>query len=501
MYFGQPFGAFGDPDFHVQDMAIESTASGVRVSILASPGLGNAYYQIYVNNVFAGCIYCPEGEYSETLTLSLPSASEYQITTFRIGPNSTIDQSSFARVYEEGSSSVTANWSWDYEIIGTADSEFFSSWSVSGLSVSRVLPADKNTRGNVPVSMTVSGGVATINLGILAQGSGAVGGSITLTEINSSGVSGSVTVDGSATTEDSTLSIRWPRSMSILRDITSPPTTQVASIGFNSVDAGSYTETVDVGTYYYAFQAVSDTDDIGDASAPQTVTVSGAPEKPTDIEYTSGNAAATVIGWTVSETAGATYNIYVQNIDDPYLDTSTPTQTEPAGSTSTTLAAITGFPGVARVVVRAELAGAEEKNLDTLTLEYDTSGNIISARPNVPTISGISVSDGLTAGVSVLYDPENEDASPSTVDLYTRAIDGSYNFTSSDASASISEGVDGIKRSTVSFAFSTPGWYYCTVKAKTTGGQECSGYAPEVAVYVSDTNLSAPTGTFEATRG
>lgn len=501
MYFGQTFGAFGDPDFHVRDMRIDASASGVRVSVLAAPNLGDAYYQIYANNLFAGVVYCPEDTYSEPLTLALPVSSEVQVTAFRIGPNSSIDQSAFARIYDTGASSVTAEWSWTYEIIGTQDSTFFSLWSLAGLTVSRVLPADRPTRGQIPVSLNVTGGTATVTLGVLAQGSGPVGGSITLSPINSSGVSGSVTVDAGATTESSTLSVRWPRSMSILRDTVSPPTVEVASVPYNILDTASFVDSVDAGTYYYAFRAVSDTDDIGDASAPETVIVSGAPEPPTDIAYTSGGAAATVIGWTASPTVGATYNIYVQNIGDPYLDTSTPTQTAIAGATSATLPAITGFPGVARVVVRAEFAGVEEKNLDTLTLEYDSSGVIVSQRPNTPQIESVSVSTGLTVGVGVLYDPTNERVAPASVELYTRALGASYNFLLPDSTASLGTRANGDQVANLSHTLASPGWYYATARTLTAGGQACNGQAPEVAFYVSDVNASAPSGTFTATRG
>lgn len=501
MYYSMVYGAYGDPDYHIKDMRVESTASGLSVSIYPAANLGDTYYQVYVNNVFAAVIYCPEGRYSETVTVPAPVASEYQVTAFRIGSNSTIDMSDFARIYDVGSSFVTANWSWDYEIIGTADSDFFSSWSLTGITVSRVLPGSKPTRGNIPVSMTVSGGTATITLGNLAQGSGAVGGSVTLSAINSSGVSGSVTVDALATTESSTLSVRWPRSMSILRDTVSPPTTEVASVPYNNLDTASYVDSVSPDTYYYAFRAVSDTDDVGDASSPETVVVSGAPEPPTDIAYSSGNAAATVIGWTVSDTVGATYNVYFQNIDDPYMDTGAATQTEIAGSTSTTLPAVTGYPGIARVIIRSESAGIEEKNIETVTLEYDASGNIVSARPNIPEIEGVAVSSGLTIAVTAIYDATGEDASPATVELFTRTAAGSYNFLSPDNSAALGSRVNGDTVANLSHTLLASGWHYCTTKAKTSGGQYCAGYSPEVAFYVSDNNAVAPTGTFTATRG
>ena len=501
MYFGMPFGAFGDPDYHVQDMVINYSASGLSVSILAPTGLGGAYYQLYINNIYAASVYVPEGNYSEPVTLVAPAANEYQVTAFRVGPDSSIDLSTFAKIYDTGASSVTAEWSWAYEVIGTADSDNLTAWAVTGLTVSRVLPASKPTRGTIPVSLVVDAGTATVTLGTLAQGSGAVGGSVTLTQLNASGVSGSVTVDAGATTESSNLSIRWPRSMSILRNVTSPPSTEIASVPFGGFDTGTHVDSVDPGTYYYAFRGVSDTDDIGDQSAPVEVTVSGAPVAPSDLAYDSGGASATVIEWTGSTTVGATYNIYVQGIGDEYMDTGTPTQTAIAGSTEATLPAITGYPGKARVVVRAVSGGIEEKNLNVLTLEYDAAGAIVSARPNVPQIQSISVSSGLTVAVNSVYNSTGENATPTKINLYTRALGSSYNFATADATATIATAIDGERNTNISYTFLADGWYYCTTKAETAGGQESAGYAPEVAVYVSDENITAPTGTFTASRG
>lgn len=501
MYYGMVYGAYGDPVYHIKDLSVEVTTSGVRVKIFAAENLGDAYYQVYANNVFAGVIFCPEGDYSESLTLSLPAATEYQITAFRVGSNSSIDLSSFAKIYDTGASTVTASWTWDYEVIGTVDSEYLSAWVVNGLTVSRVSPGSKDTRGTIPVTLTVTGGTAVVNLGVLAQGTGAVGSTITLTALNNSGVSGTVDVLAGAATESHDLVVRWPLTMSILRDETSPPTTEITSISFNGLDTGSYVDTVDVGTYYYAFQATSDTDDLGDASTPQEVTVSGAPLAPEDLEYTSGNYSNTVVSWTASETAGATYNIYVQNPDDPYMDTNTPTQTAIAGAESATIPTVTGYPGIARILVRAVFSGTEELNLNTLSIEYDTSGNVVLARPNVPVISSITVSSGLTIAVTSEYNDSGEEAAGTIMNLYVREPDGSYTFTTPTASGAIGTGLNGEKKSTISTTLSAVGWYYCTVKAESAAGQECAGYAPEIAVYVSDTNISAPTGTFEAARG
>jgi len=350
--------------------------------------------------------------------------------------------------------------------------------------------------------MTVDGGTATVQVGNIASGSGSVGGSITLTEINSSGITGSVTVDAAAVSGDAVLSFRWPAFMRILRDQTSPPTSIISTAIYNGGDTGSFIDpdTLDAGTYYYAFQAISDTDDIGDKSTPQTINVTGAPDAPDNLAYVSGDAAATLISWEESETVGATYNIYVANPDDPYLDTTTPTQTAVTGSTGAALDAITGYPGTAQVLVRAEFSGTEELNGDILFIEYDSSGVYVDKRPNIPSISSIDVASGLQINVAGNYNPSGEEGEGASLQLFIRDPDGSYDFTTPDDTVALGTSINGYKFATLT-ASKTIGWYYVTLKAITSTGVQCTGQSAEVAVYVSDLNAVAPTGSFTLTRG
>ncbi len=504
MFFGQTWGAFGDPDKHISNLEAVATPSGAKVRIKASTGLGDAYYQVYVNNVFAGAVWCPEGLTSDWINVVVPTAGSPSIVCFRVGSQPFGDNSEFARLEEEAPQQVTANWSWDYEVLGTPDSLKLTSWTVAGLRKVLMQPTDRTTRGEVPVSMTVSGSTATINVGTLASGSGSLGTTVTLTAINDSGVSGSVAVAADAVTAEATLSARWPEKMRILRDTTSPPTTTIDTVRYDEEDNGKKVDedVLTAGTYYYALTAISDTDDVGDQSSPTTIVVAGAPDAPEDLAYVSGGASATNISWTASTTSGATYNIYVQNPDDEYMDTETATQTAVAGSTGATLPAITGAPGRAQVLVRAEKSGVEEKNGDFLTIDYTNTGVYIPERPNAPEIRSVIVSDGLTLGATITYTSKDEKATPATVELYTRLPSGSYDFDTPDASVALSTaGVGGIRKALASSTKTADGWYYVTAKSVTAGDVSSDGNAPEVAVYLSDDNLAAPVGTFELTRG
>lgn len=505
MFFGQPFGAFGHPEYHISNLEIVPTASGAKVRIMASPNLGDAYYQVYVNNVFSGSVWCPEGVVSDWINVDVPTAGSASFVCFRVGANPDADNSEFARLQEEAPQQVTATWTWDYEVLGTADDELLTNWALTGVKKILTTDTDRRTRGTFPVNVSVSGGTATINVGTVAQGSGAVGSTVTLTAINNSGVSGTVDVDATTVSKSYTLYVRWPEEMKILRDTTNPPTTVIDTVKYNGEDTGSKVDedVLAIGTYYYAFQGVSDTDDLGDKSTATTITVTGAPEAPTDLAYTSGNAGATVIEWTESTTVGATYNVYLQDIDDAYMDTLTPTQTLVTGSSSTTLPAITGYAGRAQVLVRAELAGVEEKNGDFLLLDYDSAGNYVSQRPNAPEIRSIAVSSGLDITVSAVYPTKDEKSTATGLELFVRDPDTVYDFTTADATGTLSAATTGLRTSTISYSFAdiADGWHYVTAKAVNAGGVQSNGNAPEVAVYVSNENIQAPTGTFTLSRG
>lgn len=502
MYYGQPYGAYGDPDKHIKIIETQTTTGGARVRIEASTGLGDAYYQVYVNNTFAGAIWCPEGSFSEWLNVIITGAGDASIVAFRVGAQPSFDNSFYASLSEEEPQTVTASWAWDYEVLGTPDLDTLTNWSVSGINRENITIEAQNTRGSEIASVNVSGGIATVSIGSLASGSGAVGTTVTLSAINNSGVSGTVDVDALATTETGSIIFRWPKYMRILRNQTTPPTTIISTVAYNGSDTGSYTDpsTLEVGTYYYAFQAISDTDDIGDQSSPQTIVVTGAPDSPNNLEYVSGNALATVVSWEASDTVGASYNIYIANPDDLYLDTETPAATAIAGSTGATLPAITGYPGTAQILVRALYSGVEELNGDILFIEYDAAGDYVEGRPNTPSITSVSVSTGLTINVQGSYNPSNEAGDATKLQLFVRDTDGVYDFNTPSDTSALGVERNGFKTATLSDTL-TVGWYYITVKSVTDLGTQSVESATEVLIYVSDVNAVAPTGTFTLTRG
>jgi len=150
------------------------------------------------------------------------------------------------------------------------------------------------------------------------------------------------------------LIFRWPAEMQICRGPEWIPPV-VDTVPFNKQDTCSWTEAAGLaaGAYYYAVMPLSDTGEDGTlVGIAGTITILEPPAPPTNLHYVSGNAAATVIGWTPSATAGAIYEVFTA-AEGAAFDLNAPDQTLPADSSTATLAAFAGYPGKRNVLVRA----------------------------------------------------------------------------------------------------------------------------------------------------
>jgi hypothetical protein len=159
-----------------------------------------------------------------------------------------------------------------------------------------------------------------------------------------------------------------------------------------------------------------------------------------------------------------------------------------------TLPAISGYAGLARVILRATDGGVEEKNLAVLELEFTAAGAYVLPRPNTPQlrVDGIAVTGGLTAGVTALYDPAGEKGVATKLQLFTRTPSGSYNYAApADEENLAASGV--LRGASLSKTFAVAGWYYLRVLAATAAGvQSDPADAPERLLWVSAENLPAP---------
>jgi len=503
MRFGSLWGAgFGSPDNHVLFFEPSIGTNGnLSIRAQAAAGFGNAFFGVYANTKRVGVLYLPEGEIVRgNFHAPVVSAS---LAILRHGTLSDYLMDRPARSYEAATSKrATLTWSWSPEILGTPDITWLTSWSLAGVLPSMLTLGQPITRGQLTATVTIDGAAVTVSVSNggdpLASGTGTASSTITLTGT----LSGAVTVGPSPVVASAPLLFRFPSKMEVLRGLTDPPTIVVATILFDNLDMNRWTELTDLaaGTYHYRLRTVSDTGEQGASGASVTAVIPGPPGAPTGLHYHSGNAAATVIHWTASPTVGATYRLYVQPIAADFMDMNIYTVVA-AGSTSATLTAIVGYPGSVRILLRAVNGGVEEANLSFLNLEYDASGNYVPPRPNNPTFGNLVVLSGLTISLQGAYTPYGEKGTPTKLQLFSRSLTGSYDFTATpDAEGTLDAGTN-VRLASISKTYLTAGWLYLTLKAATAAGVQSESYATEHLVYISDATVAAPTFTAEVSRG
>ena len=505
---GSPIVAgLGSPESMIDYVNAQLVSGNTQISVSFRPRAiyGDAYFGIYRNALFVQNVYAPEGQETTVYINVFAGDTGASILVLRLGgfSDSSYSIERVARVFETANAQrATVRWNWPSEILGTPDNADLTAWSLSGVRYRHAFhPPHQATRGIFNVDVTVSGGNATITIKSgnekLAEGTGAVGGSITLTQQNTSGISGSVTAAAGITAAtDVKLYIRWPKQMKVKRGTVDPPTAVVQTSRFNNSDKARWSEPSDLAadTYFYRVQPVSDTGDNGTESISASVTIVATPKPPTNLAYSSGAAANTIVSFTASPTVGATYRAYVQNPGGAPPNMDVPDATAAAGATTIALPAITGFPGTARVWVRAVLATVEENNSSILEIEYDAAGVRVAPRPNDPSlISGsLRVTLGRTLGVVCVYNSVDEKTIATQVKLFSRAPGGSYDFTVIDDTQTLGAGPTGMKRATFSKAYLADGFRYITAKAYNAGGQAGAGRAVEFLTYVSAADMAAP---------
>ena len=516
MRFGSPFASgYGDPERHLGKFSAVAVRSGTAIEVDFTPtdDFDDAVFGVYLNNALALEAYIGEDGTSGKRAIAVTGADPV-VEVLRHGHAMNYDMSRVARASDATTSSlVTLSWTWPVEVLSVIDSDGtengdLSNWSLSGVNYLDTERAALDTRGRLEVDMTVTG--TTVALTILrndqevATGSGTTGTTITITASNSSGITGSVDVGAAASTStDATLWLRWPQSMAVLRDTSDPPSTTVATVQFNAADSASWTESAALAadTYYYRIKPTSDTGQAGTASASSTAVVPGPPDAPEDLAYSSGNAAATVLSFTASETAGATYRAYMREPDQTFMDMTTPAATASAGSTTITLPAISGYAGTAYVVLRAVSGGVEEENGAVLALEYDGAGAYVLPRPNDATIGEWSIGSGDTLTVTGYYEPAGEGTAAANLELFTRTESGSYDFDTPADTTALSAVSDTLKKAALTVGSLATGWHYFTIKASTSGGVLSENYPTEVLFYVDTGAVSAPTLSLSVARG
>lgn len=511
MNYGQAYSAgYGNPEAHIQYFRVTNFGPYLNVVFKPAPNLGDAFFSIYRNARLVARVYAFEGVETAPIAVGAGAVTgSASVLILRDGQISDTWYSciAVARYFESSNSSkVTLAWTWKPEIIGCVDG-FSSAWVLNGLTYANTERlTDHQTWGRLLVDFTVAGSdvTVTVKLGAttLATGAGAFPGTIVLAGT----LTGSVVIAGGAITQlEQALFARWPAGMQIKRGVVDPPTAVITTVDFNRADTCQYTETTDltVTTYYYRLQPVSDSGDAGDATDTFAATVNGPPAAPTALAYSSGDAAATIISFT--PTPGCSTRAYLQQPAAGFIDLANIAATTAIGVGTITLPAIVG-DGTARVIVRAVSGGVEDKNVNTLDLEYD-AGLYVNPRPNKPQIDrlSIAVTSGRTLAIRGLYSKQNQHGLATQLQLFYRsatAYGSTYDFTTPIATQALADaGFNSMWTATLNYTFSSNGLYYVTVKAATATGVQSTDYADEVLVDASDVNAGAPTAQIFVSRG
>ena len=488
--YGSPHAAgFGSPENHLLRAKLRISADNTRGIYTATPrtGLGDVFWGLYRSARWLRNFYAAEGlEFAQNVDVPW-GADSISVLALRLGhladPSYQIER--VARTFEEA---------------GAARATLPLTFTPS---VAEPIPPGTISAGlNVTISIQRDGYelcTATV--------ANAFVGAVNFTASNSSGVTGSFNKTGALTAGTAILTVRWPHYMSILRDTVDPPTTERKQLLYEGSNSVRWTEEDDLaaGTYYYRLKPVSDTGDTGTATASKSVTLDPAPAPPTNLAYSSGTAAALVLGFTASGTAGATYRLYGTSAIGGEFSLNDVLATAIAGAVTIGPVVITGSPGVAYFVLRAVSAsGKEEKNLLLLAVEFDAAGARVAGRPNVPGVlrASMAVTAGRTLAMRGIYDPSLALGTATQLQLFTRTLAGAYNFAAPDATASLSSSANGLHGATLSATLGANGWYYCKVLAATAAGvQTANADAPEFLIYVSDTDMPAGVlGDLELTR-
>lgn len=339
------------------------------------------------------------------------------------------------------------------DFVAYGASSQFASWALTGLkrfsncSAHRFRPS----WGILEITMTTAGD-HTVNLlangRLVASGTRTGDGSVTLTEQNSSGLSGTVTLTYSGDiASGSYLIARFPKELKVhykISAFTAPDFPRTAEITLyddgKSNEFLTFSSRLAAGTYRVVSHQRDENanESTGLFAGGATQVIVTPPAAPSALAYSSGGYAATIISWTgIGGTD--TYNIY-DSEDDDFLDMLATPATHAAGSgtlTQTLAAVASNYTGKRYVVVRSVTTGSvEEGNLEILTIEY-VSGVVVAARPNAPQVGTNVTTSGRTLTIPIKIPTADKLADAHVVQLFLFDPDGSIDYDSPDAAVGV----------------------------------------------------------------
>ncbi|MCP4639457.1 MAG: hypothetical protein GY851_03440 [bacterium] len=389
------------------------------------------------------------------------------------------------------------------------DSAQFSSWTLTGLRRFTNCERVENwtTRASLGIVLEDEGSsVYALELyngaELVASGSRTGNGSITITEDNDSGVSGSVTVAYSADlalTDNAYVVSTWAASFSVYDSsdlLAYKPDDGRANRLMKRID--------DLAADSYSIRLKS-TSDLGQVSAfgsADAATIGTVAPPPSAVVYATGNWTNTQItvtggtpAWVASTaytkrewvtptggpasyayectTAGTsdatepaswpttpgdtqsdggvtwtcraeiTYAAYDSKLDEPTDADNTYGNKKTAAATGTTVGITldtltAAAAGTRRVVVHGILSTIQDPLGSTLEIEYDASGDVVVPGPNVPA-AGVNGITARVVTIGYIYDQGDQSATPATVKMWLVAEGASPTWGSPDTSQAIAD--------------------------------------------------------------
>lgn len=472
---------------HTRDLVrwFEARRSGprsVRVRFQPAPGYAGRWWGVYVNGVLRPpAVYAAPGAVAEAARAVESSTARAFVYIEDFGgwpgPRGPFDPHGMARA-EEATLADRLAFAWRAPrafsesgggVTAASGDGQLSNLAVGGaIRFANVAPVQgQPARGRLGYGIATAGGVHTLTWyrgsTPVAEGRRSGDGAIVCTALNGSGLNVNATLSYSGDVEAGAafVELRWPEAYQVHYSASAlgfPRAPEIVALDTGREAFALRTPALAAGTYQAAVVPVRDGVEQNSGIVPVTgLSILAAPEAPV-LGVPAGNAAATTIHWTPGE-AGAAYTVYASKIDEPvnFGGFAAPAPIATAvDATSAVLEAVSGYPGRVRVAVRATKGGVEERNGAELVLEYDASGELVPARPNRATATGLAT-DGLTLSVTACIAAAEADAEAAFADLYVQPAGTPIDLDTPQDSAALSAPVNGVQRAALSFAASAPG--------------------------------------------
>lgn len=488
-------------------------ASSMRARAFPHSAYYNKYYSPHANGAFTGqnaFLEAFEG-YNEVLLLTPGTTASGSFYLEDAGLWPSFPAESFGAGYTnsgpaQANDALTAqrlefSWEAPYTLTTIRGDAQISSVTVTGAKRGvNVAKTNKPTRGKLHYQIIAVGADRIIRwwcgTTLVAEGYRTGDGVVTCSEVNDSDIEITCTLTYTADVNPGTafIELRWPASYQIHYSTSAlafPRAAELTAYDNGDDDYKVLTPILSGGTYNWNVLTVDDGGVVQSASFPVTVakTIYTPPATPTIVSV-MGDATGLIVTWTVGE-AGCTFTAYSSHPNYPinfgYFSAPAP-KTTALDAVTTTLNAITTYPGKVRIVVRATKGGVEEQRDAEYVVELDDTGAIVPPRPNRASVEEITVTSGLTVTVAAAILDNDKAVAATVLDLYLVALASAIDTTAAaTASVNLDAAVAGVQRKSVSYAILTgAGWYRLAVVGRSAAGGKSKSYS-EYILYVDDT--------------